>query len=382
MTAPIAAAGATSTRRRAFRTIAVTTTLVVVTAALCVAGVTLSLLGGLTSGADSSSYALACGRGVRVDPRGAFPDVLDLTEDQVRNAAIIISVGQELRVPPRGWVVGVATALQESRLSNLPYLGASNDHDSLGLFQQRPSQGWGTPAQLSDPDYQSRQFFDKLVTVGGWETLPLTVAAQHVQRSAYPDAYAKHEPRAATIVDILTGGAGRAAGSVLTLRCTSAGEIAASGWTLPVPGPVTSGFRTADRPGHNGVDIAVSRNTPVRAATAGVVIVATCNAHIAGRVYGCDRDGGVGVQGCGWYVDVLHAGNVSTRYCHLAKRPFVTVGQRIAAGEIVGLAGSSGHSSGPHLHFEVHVNGDGSRTGAVDPVGFMHHVGTPLPVVV
>lgn len=382
MTAPSAAAAAPSTVRRGFRTIAITITLIVVTAALCVGGVTLSLLGGLTSGVDSSSYALACGRGARVDPRGTLPEVLDLTEDQVRNAATIISVGQERRVPPRGWVIGVATALQESRLSNLPHLGADNDHDSIGLFQQRPSQGWGTPTQLADPDYQSRQFFGKLVTVDGWETLPLTIAAQYVQRSAYPDAYAKHEPRAATIVDILTGGAGRAVGSVLTLRCTSAGEIAASGWTVPVRGTVTSGFRTADRPGHNGVDIAVPRNTPVLAATAGVVIVATCNAHTGGRPYSCDRDGGAGVQGCGWYVDILHAGSVSTRYCHLEQGPFVRVGQRVAAGEILGLAGSSGHSSGPHLHFEVHVNGDGSRTGAIDPVSFMHQIGAPLTVVV
>ncbi len=382
MTAPIVAAAATPTVRRAFRTIATTTILIVVTAALCVAGVTLSLLGGLTGGVDSTSHALACGQGARVDPRGTLPEVLDLTEDQVRNAAIIISVGQERRVPPRGWVIGVATALQESRLSNLPHLGADNDHDSIGLFQQRPSQGWGTPVQLADPGYQSRRFFDKLVSVDGWEVLPLTAAAQHVQRSAYPDAYAKHEPRAATIVDALTGGAGRAVGSVLTLRCASAGEIAASGWTVPVGGPVMSGFRTADRPGHNGVDIAVPRNTPVRAATAGVVIVATCNAHTGGRPYSCDRDGGASVQGCGWYVDILHAGSVSTRYCHLEKRPFVAVGQRVAAGEILGLAGSSGHSSGPHLHFEVHVNGDGSRTGAIDPVSFMHQIGAPLTVAV
>lgn len=382
MTAPIAAAAVASTARRAFRAIVITITVIVVTAALCVAGVTLSLLDGLTSGVDSSLYALACGQGAQVDPRGTLPEVLDLTEDQARNAATIISVGQERRVPPRGWVIGVATALQESRLSNLPHLGADNDHDSLGLFQQRPSQGWGTPAQLADPDYQSRQFFGKLVAVDGWETLPLTVAAQYVQRSAYPDAYAKHEPRAATIVDILTGGAGRAVGSVLTLRCTSAGEIAASGWTVPVRGTVTSGFQTADRPGHNGVDIAVPRNTPVRAATAGVVIVATCNAHTGGRVYSCDRDGGADVRGCGWYVDILHAGNVSTRYCHLEQSPFVAVGQRVAAGEILGLAGSSGHSSGPHLHFEVHVNGDGSRTGAIDPVSFLHQIGAPLAVVV
>ena len=91
----------------------------------------------------------------------------ELTEDQVRNAAIIIKVGQELSVPPRGWVIAIATALQESRLTNHPHLGARNDHDSIGLFQQRPSQGWGTVEQLADPAYQAGKFYEKLVTVAG-----------------------------------------------------------------------------------------------------------------------------------------------------------------------------------------------------------------------
>jgi hypothetical protein len=84
--------------------------------------------------------------------------------------------------------------MQESRLTNLGNLGSRNDHDSLGLFQQRPSSGWGTPAQITDPVYASTKFYEKLKTIAGWETMPLTEAAQRVQISAYPDAYAKHEP--------------------------------------------------------------------------------------------------------------------------------------------------------------------------------------------
>jgi len=377
-----AASAAARPVRRAVRWTAIAGAIVVSLLLLCVGGVTLALLGGLYGDGGTSTVTLGCGNGRAVDPNGQLPHIPELTDDQVRNAAIIVRTGQDLKVPPRGWVIGVATALQESRLENLPHLGPSNDHDSIGLFQQRPSQGWGTAEQLADPAYQSRKFFDKLVDIAGWLTLPLTAAAQRVQASAYPDAYAKHEPRATTIVDVLTGGAGRAAGPVLALRCAAGGEIAASGWTLPAQGPVVSGYRTASRPGHNGVDIAVAKHTPIRSTAAGVVLVATCNAHVGSRGYSCDRDGGIWVQGCGWYVDILHAGSIITRYCHLSERPFVAVGQYVAPGEVIGLSGSSGHSSGPHLHFEVHLNADGSRLGAVDPVPFMNQVGAPLVVTV
>src|SRR5262245_39639271 len=161
---------------------------------VCGGGVTFTFLDGLFGdGTQAASAALGCGNGQPIDLTAKLPSVNSLTEEQVRDAAIIIKAGQDLKVPPRGWVIGVATALQESRLTNLPDLGANNDHDSIGLFQQRPSQGWGTPEQLADPAYQSRKFFEKLVTIPNWQNLPLTVAAQAVQVSAFPDAYAKHE---------------------------------------------------------------------------------------------------------------------------------------------------------------------------------------------
>jgi murein DD-endopeptidase MepM/ murein hydrolase activator NlpD len=97
-----------------------------------------------------------------------------------------------------------------------------------------------------------------------------------------------------------------------------------------------------------------------------------------GRDWGCDRDGDPNLtQGCGWYVDIDHAGGVVTRYCHQLVQPYVHVGQQVAAGEVIGISGSSGHSSGPHLHFEVHLGDHSSRT-AVDPVPFMASVGAPL----
>jgi murein DD-endopeptidase MepM/ murein hydrolase activator NlpD len=365
--------------RRAVRRGVIAAGVVIVLCLACVGGTTLSLLGGLVGQNATTPQAFGCGDGKKVNPTGPLPAISGLVEEQVRDAAIIIKVGQDMNVPPRGWVIGVATALQESRLFNLGDLGPRNDHDSLGLFQQRPSAGWGTAEQLNDPAYQTHKFFEKLLTVPNWQLLPLTVAAQRVQISAFPNAYAKHEPLASTIVDILTGGAGRSAIDLAdALQCAAAGQISASGWTVPVKGPIVSGFRTADRPTHNGVDIAVAKGTPIHAAASGIVVVAQCNAHIGGVGYSCDRDGGEFVTGCGWYVDILHAGNIITRYCHQMVRPYVTPGQSITVGQIIGLSGSSGNSSGPHVHFEVHLNGDSSALGAVDPIPFMNQAGAPL----
>ena len=134
---------------------------------------------------------------------GQLPDLAPLTDAQDRNAATIVTVGQRLKVPPRGWIVAVATAMQESHLRNLPDLDTSNDHDSLGLFQQRPSQGWGTPEQIMDPVYAATKFYTKLLTVTGWQAMALTDAAQAVQHSAFPDAYAKWEPDATQLVGVL-----------------------------------------------------------------------------------------------------------------------------------------------------------------------------------
>jgi hypothetical protein len=147
-------------------------------------------------------------------------------------------------VPPRGWVIAIATALQESYLRNLGHLGPGNDHDSLGLFQQRPSQGWGTPEQIMNPEYASRRFYEKLLQVPDWQAVALTEAAQAVQRGACL-AHLPSMGLAALVVDLLTDGAARAVGALFELRCV-APEIA--GWTVPVKASIISSFRTTDRP--------------------------------------------------------------------------------------------------------------------------------------
>ncbi|MEV4352426.1 peptidase M23 [Actinoplanes sp. NPDC049596] len=130
----------------------------------------------------------------------AAPTALDKwSDEQIANARLIVDIGHDRRVPSAGQVIAVATALQESHLRNL----RGGDRDSIGLFQQRPSQGWGTPKQLSDPAYQTQKFYDKLLRIDGWQSMRLTDAAQAVQISAFPNAYAKHTPAATKLVEAL-----------------------------------------------------------------------------------------------------------------------------------------------------------------------------------
>lgn len=127
-------------------------------------------------------------------------DGLDLPAEQIPNAKAIVVTGVSLKVPARGQIIALATALQESRLRNLP----SGDRDSIGLFQQRPSQGWGAPTQLLDPVYASTRFYTALLSVPGWQQLTVSQAAQAVQKSALPDAYATWEPLATALQQAIT----------------------------------------------------------------------------------------------------------------------------------------------------------------------------------
>ncbi|MFD3560961.1 heavy metal transporter [Streptomyces sp. NPDC058686] len=125
----------------------------------------------------------------------------EFTSEQAVNAATISAVGTSRGMPERAVTIALATALQESGLRNIHH----GDRDSLGLFQQRPSEGWGTQAQIMDPVYAAGRFYEHLDKIPGYSRLPLTVAAQRVQRSGYPQAYAKHEPDATLLAAALTG---------------------------------------------------------------------------------------------------------------------------------------------------------------------------------
>jgi hypothetical protein len=357
---------------------------------LCCGGAVSALLVGEFDDKEENLSLLSanCGAGGPIDPEGDLPEVGPYNAEQVKNAATIINVGKQLKLPPRAWVIAVATAMQESNLRNLGHLGKRNDHDSLGLFQQRPSSGWGSPAQVTDPAYAATRFYKKLEKVKKWDSLPLTRAAQRVQISAYPGAYAKHEPIATEIVNRLADGAANAVGNSPAMVCPELGEVSASGWTSPLAASgkglkrkdkmvVGSGFRTASRPRHQGVDLIIGTGNPVRSVASGVVSRIKCDETFSGKK-DCDVPGYPGKGGCGWMLEIRHPGNLMTRYCHLVRRPDLKVGQEVAAGEVVALSGTSGNSSGPHLHFEVHLNNDRSSASAVDPVRFMAERGSPL----
>jgi hypothetical protein len=124
-----------------------------------------------------------------------------VSTEQAANAATISAVATRRGLPARAAVIALATALQESKLVNVEY----GDRDSVGLFQQRPSQGWGSAGQILDPRYSAARFYDALVKVPGWQRLPLTEAAQRVQQSAHPGAYGQWEDQAGVLAAAFTG---------------------------------------------------------------------------------------------------------------------------------------------------------------------------------
>lgn len=345
---------------------------------------------------------------------GAVPGFGPDDADKIANAQAIIAAGAVAGVGRRGLVVGIATALQESGLRNLDH----GDRDSLGLFQQRPSQGWGTPQQVRDPTFAALAFFGGptsphfspargraspagLVDVASWAELPLTVAAQTVQRSAFPSAYAKHEARATLIVDALDSGSPVAASGdtavvkqphsdqlslvtaenyrangvdidafcSLTFQLASStgtprgpsGQIVPAGeWTAPLEARITSAFGMRFHPVfhewrlHAGTDFHAAVGTAVASPTVGVVNRVSWS------------------SGGGLTITIAHASGVETEHLHLSEA-LVKPGDEVQGGQVIALSGSSGVGTGPHYHFEVHVDGV-----AVDPEGFMVQRGVNL----
>ncbi|MER8047011.1 hypothetical protein [Streptomyces sp. NPDC094032] len=187
---------------------------------------------------------------------GSGANRYEFTPEQASNAATIAAVGTTRGMPERAVTIALATALQESALYNIEH----GDRDSLGLFQQRPSMGWGTPAQILDPVYSSGKFYEGLEKVPGYSRLPLTVAAQKVQRSGFPQAYAKHEPDAALLSAALTGRAPAA------LSCTADVAEGRPGDPARVRDEVVRAFgeRAKPRPAPQGAG-----STPTAGAEAG-----------------------------------------------------------------------------------------------------------------
>lgn len=153
-------------------------------------GVAVAIWRGVGPLADPASCsAHVAGRDVGLDP------------DQGKNAALIAAIGVRRGLPARAVSIALATAYQESKIHNLDH----GDRDSLGLFQQRSSQGWGSPAQIRDPLYSINKFYAALEQIPGYETMQITDAAQRVQHSGYPQAYQAHADDARSLASALTG---------------------------------------------------------------------------------------------------------------------------------------------------------------------------------
>ena len=278
-----------------------------------------------------------------------------LTSEQRRNAQIIIRVGRSLGASNRDLLIALMTALQESGLRNLSY----GHLDSVGLFQQRA--GWGSLAQRRNPAFSARMFFTGgvrgpgtpgLLDIRNRNSMRLTSAAQAVQRSAFPNAYAKHERTARAA---LGAGAGSARSTGSFIRPVRGGHV-------------TSGF--GPRHGsagisrnHHGLDIGIPVGSPIYAAASGRVVRVTTGGNYGTRI------------------EIAHEGKVWTLYAHLSGTN-VRVGQQVMQGQLIGRSGGrrgargAGNSTGPHLHFEVRT-GSNAYHNARDPMGYLNGRSTP-----
>lgn len=301
-------------------------------------------------------------------------DVEGYSDEQLAIAQTIVSVGKELKVSESGIQISLMVALVESNLKNLansnvpeslksPNQGIGSDHDSVNPFQQRPAAGWGTVAELMQPRYAARAFFGGtdgpnngsprgLLDVPGWEEMPLGVAAQTVQVSAFPDRYAEREGAAKRILASLGEG-----GSDCTDDDGGPQPKVVGGWANPV------GMQPwVTRPSHAGgaMDVAVGVGTPIYAPA-------------AGRVWDLS-------EGCGGRVlGIQHDLQYTTVFAHLSQF-VVATGTQVKAGQLIGYSGATGACvDGAHLHFEVRVGPNPNNWGNFTPAyRFMRTVGITM----
>ncbi|UAL29799.1 M23 family metallopeptidase [Nocardioides rotundus] len=369
---------------------------VLVLVALMLLGPMLGLLGiGVLMNPAANAACTINGGGISV---GNVPDELTVTtqdgttftlnRQQLTHAATIIEVGSGIEGVGRdGIQIALMAALTESTLRMLANTGAypesgtypndgnGSDHDSLGLFQMRPATGWGTVAELMDSTYQARAFFGGptgpnhpsprgLLDIPGWQEMDKGSAAQAVEVSAYPDRYRNYEPVAETILDTLTSGAGLGSGGPVSGSSQVVFPLPEGSWVLtdefgPRIHPITG-----EQSFHTGTDFAAPDGTPILAAAGGVVTVAEFTGGYGGLIV-VEHD--------------LGGESVATAYAHSWQDGIhVAPGDTVTAGQHIGDVGSSGMSTGPHLHFEVRLGGTGGEH--TDPAVWLNdHNAADLP---
>jgi murein DD-endopeptidase len=321
-------------------------------------------------------------------------ETLTLNKQQLTHAATIITVGSRIEGVTRDGVqIALIAALTESTLRQLantgtypesggyPNDGNGSDHDSLGLFQMRPQSGWGSVAELMDPEYQAAAFFGGpagsiypsprgLLDIPRWQSMSKGEAAQAVEVSAFPDRYNNYGPVAEMILMTLTSGTSNSSApapsptGAVTETSHVVFPLPESTWVLtgdfgPRFDPITG-----ERAFHSGTDLAAPDGTPILAAAEGVVTVAEFSGGYGGHVVIEHR---------------IDGATVATAYAHMWKNGIhVRVGEHVVAGQHIGDVGSSGHSTGPHLHFEVRPGGTNAE--AVDAAKWLNaHDAADLP---
>lgn len=258
--------------------------------------------------------------------------------EQIKNAAIIASTGAGMGLSNRDLMIGIMTAIAESGLVNVNY----GDRDSLGLFQQRPSMGWGTAAQVTNPRYASGKFFSALKAHAERGEESPWLAAQHIQRSAFADGSNYQRWWAAAQAIFKQGLTKRGAGA-------GGGYVPGTGGThRPINGPVTNGLHGGSTWGNPpAVDMAGPTGRPVYAVSSGRI---TESRDIAGPLPS-DTYRGDGPYGSfGRMIMMQTDSGAGILYAHLSRRS-VSAGQRVKGGAVIGYSGNSGNSSGDHLHF-------------------------------
>ena len=326
---------------------------------------------------------------------GPIPDSLTVTtangetftlnRQQLTHAATIISTGNDITDVGRpGIKIALMAALTESTLrmltntstypesANYPNDGNGGDHDSLGLFQMRPQSGWGSVAELMDPTYQARAFFGGttgpnypsprgLLDIPGWQQMDPGEAAQAVEISAYPDRYRNNAPVADSILTALTSGGGVALGvggpAVSSSRVVF--PLPEGTWVLSSPFGMRTHPITGERKLHTGTDFAAPDGTPILAAADGTVTVAEFSGGYGGLIV---------------IEHTIDGQTLATAYAHMWQSGIhVRAGDRVSAGQHIGDVGSSGMSTGAHLHFEVRPGGTNSE--AIDAAAWLNQHG-------
>jgi murein DD-endopeptidase MepM/ murein hydrolase activator NlpD len=306
-------------------------------------------------------------------------ETVTLNRQQLTHAATIITVGgQTAGVGREGVLIALMAALTESTLRMLantsaypesaeyPNDGDGSDHDSLGLFQMRPASGWGTVAELMDPTYQARAFYGGesgpnypsprgLLDIPGWQQMDPGEAAQAVEVSAYPDRYQNYQPVAEAVLTALTrpapsGDGGGDETPVVPETTRIVFPLPEGTWVRTSPFGWRDDPITGERRFHAGSDFAAADGTPIYAVADGVVV----------RANYTDAGGGVIV-----IEHTVHGERVASMYVHMWQHGIhVAEGDTVTAGQHIGDVGSSGHSTGPHLHLQIHPGG--ANADAVD----------------